>query len=239
MNTLPRRQQNKLEKQQRILTAARKVFAAEGYSGASMDLIADKAGLSKPTLYSYYATKAALFEAMLTAPRDAMLLAFEDDPGAGMVAQLWRFAWTYADTVMHPDFLSLARLVIGEAQRFPEIGRAYQESGPDKVLAGLTAFMAAQRKAGRITCDNPELAAEDFWGLILSAPRNRALHQPDQEISAAALARSISNGIRVFLRAYSTSPAAELAAFEGLLAANGPDNTAPDESSVIRPSPLA
>lgn len=211
MTTLPRREQNKLEKQARILTSARRIFAAAGYSGASMDLIAEDADLSKPTLYSYYPTKAALFEAMMTAPRDTMMLAFEADPNADMVEQLWRFAWAYTDTVMHPDFLSLARLVIGEAHRFPEIGRAYQAGGPDKVLSGLTEFMSSQAAAGRITCEDPELAAEDFWGLILSAPRNRALHMPDEEISHAALLRYVNNGIQVFLKAYSTSPETDLA----------------------------
>jgi TetR/AcrR family transcriptional repressor of mexJK operon len=62
---------------------------------------------------------------MMLGKRDQMLDAFEH-PRRGHGADLYAFAWDYADTVMRPDMLSLARLIIGEVQRFPEIGRAYQ-----------------------------------------------------------------------------------------------------------------
>ena len=218
MKTLSRRERNRLERQNRILDAAIKVFAESGFPGASMDEIARHAGLSKPTLYQYFPSKEALFEAMMAAPREVMMLAFDDAGGQDMVTQMLRFAWSYAETVMRPEFLSLARLIIGEAQRFPDVGREYQASGPDRVLQGLMAFLTTQRQAGRLVFEDAELAAEDFWGLILSAPRNRALHIPDTDTSAASLSRYIHNGLRVFLRAYSTDPARDLALLDSAIA---------------------
>ncbi|MDR0807691.1 MAG: TetR/AcrR family transcriptional regulator [Gemmobacter sp.] len=210
MNALPRREQNRIEKSRRILSAALSVFAETGYSGASMDEIAQRAKVSKPTLYQYFGSKEQLFGAILSQERDEMLDAFAHPTGRGMVADLHAFAWHYADTVLRPELLSLARLIIGEAQRFPEIGRAYQASGPDRVLAGVMAHLETQRTAGRLVFDDAELAAEDLWGLILSAPRNRALHIPDALPGRAELARHVTNGLRVFLRAYSTDPAHDL-----------------------------
>jgi len=210
MSALPQRELNRLAKQRRILDAALSVFAAEGYSGTSMDAIALKAAVSKPTLYQYFGTKEQLFTEIMLAERNTMLLAF-DHPGSDMVAELHHFAWHYADTVMRPEFLSLARLIIGEAQRFPEIGRAYQAAGPDRVLAGMITYLTRQRDAGKLAFDDAELAAEDLWGLILSAPRNQALHLPDRIPSRAQLARYINNGLRVFLKAYATDPARDLA----------------------------
>ncbi|WP_426034680.1 TetR/AcrR family transcriptional regulator [Cypionkella sp. TWP1-2-1b2] len=210
MTAIPQRELNRLAKQRRILDAALTVFAAEGYSGTSMDAIAAKAAVSKPTLYQYFGTKEQLFTEIMLAERNTMLLAF-DHPGTDMVAELHHFAWHYADTVMRPEFLSLARLIIGEAQRFPEIGRAYQAAGPDRVLAGMITYLTRQRDAGKLTFDDAELAAEDLWGLILSAPRNQALHLPDRIPNRAQLARYINNGLQVFLKAYSTDPARDLA----------------------------
>jgi AcrR family transcriptional regulator len=216
MTQMPRRQLNRLINEKRILTAALKIFSESGYSGASMDAVAVAAGLSKPTLYQYFDSKEQLFATMMLQKRDDMLLPFRE-PGAGdMVAQLHRFAWAYADTVMQPDLLSLARLTIGEVQRFPEIGRAYQAAGPDQVLKGLMDYLTAQRAAGRLSFDDAELAAEDLWGLILSAPRTQALYKPDLVIPRDALARYVHNGLHVFLRAYSTNPATDLAALNGL-----------------------
>ncbi|GHC19956.1 MULTISPECIES: TetR/AcrR family transcriptional regulator [Gemmobacter] len=219
MTVLSRREQNRIDRERRILDAALKVFAETGYSGATMDAVAMAAGLSKPTLYQYFASKEALFSAMMLGKRDRMLDVFEHPTEEGMVNDLLEFAWDYADTVMRPDLLSLARLIIGEVQRFPEIGRAYQASGPDHVLQGIMAYLVRRRDEGRLTFEDAELAAQDLWGLILSAPRTQALYMPDAAPTQAQLARYIHNGLRVFLRAYSTDPQTDLHQLEALTGA--------------------
>ncbi len=201
MTALPRRAQNRLDRERRILDAALTVFGAMGYSGATMDAVAAEAGLTKPTLYSYFPSKESLFSAMMLDRRDAMLEVFEHPSPGGMVADLHTFAWDYADTVMRPDLL-----------------RAYQASGPDHVLRGIMRYLDHQRAEGRLTFDDAELAAQDLWGLILSAPRTQALYMPDAPPDRATLARYIHNGLRVFLRAYSTDPQADLAQLAALTA---------------------
>lgn len=216
MTQLPKREQNRLNRERAILDAALKVFAAQGYSGASMEAVAAEAGVTKPTLYSYFPSKESLFQAMMLGKRDVMLDVFEHPSDQGMVADLLIFAWAYADTVMRPEMLSLARLIIGEVQRFPEIGRAYQASGPDHLLRGIMRYLEGQRRAGRLVFDDAELAAQDLWGLILSAPRTQALYMPDAQPDRATLTRYILNGLRVFLKAYSTAPGPDLEQLEAL-----------------------
>jgi TetR/AcrR family transcriptional regulator, mexJK operon transcriptional repressor len=123
-----------------------------------------------------------------------------------MVADLLGFAWAYADTVMRPDMLSLARLIIGEVQRFPEIGAPIRPRDPTTCCAGSCAYLDRPARAGRLAFDDAELAAQDLWGLILSAPRTQALYMPDAPPTGRTLGRYIINGLRVFLRAYSTDP---------------------------------
>ncbi len=211
MTQLSRRAQNRISRETRILDAALRVFSHTGYSAATMDEIAAKSGLSKPTLYQYFESKYALFTAMMLRARGPMLTQFDAETAGDMVPVLHQFAWAYARTVLSPEFLSLARLIIGEVQRFPDIGRAYQASGPDMLLQAIIDYLEAQRSAGRLAFDDAELAAQDLWGLILSAPRNRALHEPNAVPSEAEIKRSIDNGLRVFLRAYSTNAASDLA----------------------------
>ncbi len=215
MTGVPRRQFNRKAKERRILDAALSVFAATGYSGASMDAIAAEALVSKPTLYQYFGSKEQLFAAMMLDKRDEMLGVF-DNPSPSLVRDLVDFAWHYAQTVMRPDLLSLARLIIGEAQRFPQIGRAYQASGPDHMLAGIMDYLTRRRSEGALDFADAELAAQDLWGLILSAPRTQALYIPDAIPDRAALARYINNGLRVFLKAYSAAPEADLAELAAL-----------------------
>ena len=220
MTALSRREQNRLDRAQQILDSALRVFAEMGYSGTTMDAVAAEAGLTKPTLYSYFPSKESLFQAMMLGKRDRMLDVFEHPSPEGMVQDLYTFAWDYADTVMRPDLLSLARLIIGEVQRFPEIGRAYQASGPDHLLRGIMRYLADRRDEGLLVFEDAELAAQDLWGLILSAPRTQALYMPDSPPDRATLARYIDNGLRVFLKAYSTAAEADLQQLNALKGAH-------------------
>lgn len=210
MSSLGKREQNRRERINRILQSALKVFAERGFVGASMGDIAVDAGVTKPTLYQYFPSKDELFLAVMAEERDHMLDPFEHATEQEMVAQLYHFSWHYAEIVLRPDMLSLARLIISEAQRLPDIGRVYQASGPDRVLAGMMDYLKRQQEAGRLVIDDPELAAEDLWGLILSAPRNRVLHIPDAMPDRQTVERYIRHGLGVFLRAYSTHPEGDL-----------------------------
>src|SRR6185369_5950350 len=60
------------QRRERLIEAARRVFAAQGYEKASMDDIASAAGAGKPTLYRYFANKDALFEAVFVDALDTL-----------------------------------------------------------------------------------------------------------------------------------------------------------------------
>jgi hypothetical protein len=81
-------------------------------------------------------------------------------------------------------------------------------------------YLETQRDAGRLAFDEAELAAQDLWGLILSAPRTQALYMPDAVPDRETLTRYIANGLKVFLKAYSTTPAQDLEQLAALLTPN-------------------
>ena len=199
-------------KQDRILAAALAEFARNGFSGASMQGIATRAGVSKPTLYQYFGGKQALLGAVLEVGKSELLAPFENARGTPMVQVLWQFAWTYAAFVLRPDMLSLARLIIGEAERSPQVAHEYQRAGPLRALAGIAAYLQAQKHAGALDFADAELAAQNLWSLILSAPREDLLHNPGRPADPQALERHITNGLEVFLKAYSTRAALDMAA---------------------------
>ena len=217
MTAQGKRAQNRVAREREILDAALAVFARDGFTRATMAQIAQGAGVTKPTLYSYFDTKEQLFDAMMRAKRDEMLGALSLPEGGDWTDALYRFAWNYAETVLRPDMLSLARLVIAEAERQPQIGASYQAAGPDQLLAGMMQWLTEQRSAGHLRFDDAELAAQDLWGLILSAPRTHALHRPDQIPDRAEVARYLHNGLRVFLRAYACDSAVALGRLEALI----------------------
>src|SRR3981189_2924905 len=83
-------------KRRQILDGARKVFMDLGFDGASMGEIARSAGVSKGTLYVYFADKSRLFEAIVEEETlEKSKLAFNFDPARDVVTTLRQFGQTF------------------------------------------------------------------------------------------------------------------------------------------------
>ena len=207
---MSQREQRKQEKRHRILKNALALFSVHSYSGTSMDAIAAAADISKPTLYDYFGNKEGLFSAVLEKATDELLGPFRQLEGKGMVALMVEFAWQYADFVLRPDMLSLSRLVIGEAERFPDVGQRFHEAGPQQAVTGIIRFLEQHRAEGLLEFTDGELAANDFGSLILSAPYDLCLHTPGIDLSKQEIGRYLYNGLRVFLMGYAKDPGPQL-----------------------------
>lgn len=216
--TTTARTERKAAKRLKMLDAAMNIFARQGYMGASLDAIALEAGVSKPTLYQYFGNKEKLFEAVLQQASDQILMPFSDSAESdSMVSSMVDWSRNYANMALSPAILSLNRLVMGEVERFPQIGKHYYESGPQQAFDGIVAYLDAMTNANRLVIEDSELAAHDFWSLILSGPREMCLLMPGLVMSSAEIDRYIFNGLRVFLMAYSRNLAADLQALQRLM----------------------
>jgi len=193
--------ERKREKRARIRRAAHAEFCENGYDGASMDRIAARADVSKPTVYQYFGGKDELLQEVLEAGRTHIVAPLMARDGT-LVARLWRFSWIYADFVLRPDMLSLARLILGEAARRPDTAIAYHKNGPGRAFEGLVEFVQDAVAAGDLVTGVPDLAAQNLWSLILSGPRDHALHYAGHTPSEADLLRTIGHGLEVFLNSY-------------------------------------
>jgi hypothetical protein len=108
--------------------------------------------------------------------------------------------------VMQPRILQLRRLVIGEASRFPELGRTFYERGPARTIAALAEAFERLAARGLLKVDDPLLVAAQFNWLVMSIPLNQAmLLGDDAPADGAHLDRYADAGVRVFLAAYGPS----------------------------------
>lgn len=73
-----RRRLPREEREQQIMDCAIQVFAQRGYSAASVDEIAELAGVSKPLVYLYLESKEGLFLACLRREERRLVAAFQD-----------------------------------------------------------------------------------------------------------------------------------------------------------------
>jgi TetR/AcrR family transcriptional repressor of mexJK operon len=195
-------------KRRAIVEAATTVFLRNGYLGTSMDEIAALAGVSKQTVYKHYADKERLFaEIAVTTVDEASDPVYQEvrnlQDSGDIGADLRDLARRQLATVMRPRLMQLRRLVIAEAGRFPELGRAFYERGPGRTIAALATTFEHLAARGLLQLDDPLLAAAQFNWLIMSEPLNHAmLLGDDGPPDPADLDRYADSGVRTFLAAY-------------------------------------
>lgn len=164
----PRRRPRRVEdRRAEIIAAAIKLFVAKGYSGTRLDEVARAARVSKGLPYLYFESKEDLFKAVVREALLPPLIAGEARLQAhqGSVAELLRgLVYDYADYVRHISG-GVAKLVIAEANNFPEIARFYVE----EVMARARAFMADLIRRGIATGEFRPVDPVGYAG-VLGAP---------------------------------------------------------------------
>jgi TetR/AcrR family transcriptional repressor of mexJK operon len=200
-------------RRQAIIEAATEVFLRHGYLGATTDEVAARASVSKQTVYKHFADKEHLFaEIILNSTvqvvdglSSAVASTLQGVQDAQDVRKALRdLAGSWLRGLLQPDVLRLRRLVIAEADRFPEVGRAWFDRGFDRALVILGEEL--QRLADRGLLHNlsdPTLAAYQFAGLVMYQPMNHVMFAGTDALPAAGKLDHIADSaVTVFLATY-------------------------------------
>jgi TetR/AcrR family transcriptional regulator of autoinduction and epiphytic fitness len=160
-------QSRSAQKRQAVLDAAVAEFQRCGFSGASMDAIAELAQVSKRTVYNHFASKEILFEQatvlLWSRSKSAATVPFDAKrPLADQLAQIARQSWAY---YQQDDFIELARVVMAEYIRQPERAAAAMTQ-LEQQEGGLESWLKAATAAGLLHIPDLKLAASQFWGLF-------------------------------------------------------------------------
>ena len=191
-----------------IMEAATTLFLRNGYLGTSVDDIAALARVSKQTVYTHFADKEQLFAELIRGNMDradefiqAIALSLQNTTDVERDLRL--LARRYISTVINPQALQLRRLVIGEAGRFPELARTYQQRVPQQVIAVLATQLQQLADRGLLRLSDAVLAATHLAWLILGGPLDEAMFRADAaQHSTAELKRLADVAVDVFLAAY-------------------------------------
>ena len=197
-----RREQNAADKQRAILDGARAVFMALGFGGASMDAIADRAAVSKMTLYRYFESKEALFAGLI---EESCAKILQQDPGVpleGLAPReaLRRFGMQLLETVYAPETLALHRIVLAEVNRFPELGRLFYQSGPERNIAAVATYIASYMPENPARPRDSRKCAEEFFELVRGYTHLRLLLGIEETPDAVARAAQVDRAVDTFLR---------------------------------------
>src|ERR1700686_1798864 len=125
------RRRRKAERPQEILEAAFTEFSRNGYAVTTLDAIAERAGVTKGTIYVYFDSKEHLFISMVREVTKATLDTVHEmlRRHEGSTADLLRalFSFIYEHIVEDRRRREVLRMLIAEAPRFPELADRYHQ----------------------------------------------------------------------------------------------------------------
>jgi AcrR family transcriptional regulator len=195
-------------KRRQILAGASKVFMDLGFDGASMGEIARAAGVSKGTLYVYFADKNRLFEAIVEEESlEQGKLAFNFDPERDVATTLREFGQAYIELLCRPGGGSAIRTVMAIAERMPDVGRRYYQRVLDNTINRLAFYLDARVTAGDLTLDDCQLAASQFMMVCQASLFLPFIFQAAPPPSAERIGQVVDSATRMFLAAYRGKPA--------------------------------
>ncbi|HEV7813934.1 MAG TPA: TetR/AcrR family transcriptional regulator [Janthinobacterium sp.] len=150
-DTKPRWERRKEARPQELLAAALELFVERGYAATRLEDVAKRAGVSKGTLYLYFANKEELFKAMV---RETIV------PGIGEAEQnLAAFAGSSGDLLRQimlgwwdrygsTSVAGVTKLMMAESGNFPELAEFYNEEVSRRGNAVLTRLLERGMASG-------------------------------------------------------------------------------------------
>jgi AcrR family transcriptional regulator len=126
----PKRERRKEARPGELLDAALDLFVEKGFSATRVEEVAARAGVSKGTLFLYFQSKEDLFKAVVRENIATKFPTWQEEfiTFTGSSAELLRYALcSWWERIGNTRASGITKLVMSEAQNFPEIAAFYQE----------------------------------------------------------------------------------------------------------------
>jgi AcrR family transcriptional regulator len=194
----------KQRKEAAILDAAAALFLEKGYEATTIEDVAQRAAVSKPTVYRYFSDKQALYAAFIRkqCERHQRQIFDANLTGTDIRVDLTRIARNYVDLIFSPPAMAMFRVSIAESQRFPALGRAFYDAGPSIAARRMGQFLAGAVARGSLRIDDIDAASFQFIELCKSELLFKVLFGVLSEIDEDTRQAQVNRTVTTFLAAY-------------------------------------
>jgi AcrR family transcriptional regulator len=204
----PRRRRRKEARPAEIVEAARKCFVLNGFAATRIEDVGRQAGVSKGTVYLYYETKEALFEAVIRANVlpviDSVIEAIRADETTPAPKQLEYIARTMYREIVGTERRRLLHLVIAEGPRFPWLTEFYYREILGKGLEALRAVIERGEARGELKGNGLDRNPQMLMAPVVVAALFSLLFEPWAGVD---LEDYIETHLAMGLRALEAAPA--------------------------------
>src|SRR5947208_2888220 len=194
-----------IERDQRLIEVATRLFLDRGYDATSLDAVAEAARVSKPTVYARYGDKRGLFAEVLRreiarwlAPlAEAAEMQLTRSSDISVEQRLVEIGREMLSFTCGPDAVAFSRMMTSQAINFPDIAKLGKEEGWLKAVATTARFFDHLVAQGALDVDDTTIAAEVFLDGVVGHSHRLATFGTAMELKAAE--KRMRTVIKLFL----------------------------------------
>ncbi|WGS17247.1 MULTISPECIES: TetR/AcrR family transcriptional regulator [unclassified Bradyrhizobium] len=195
-----------IERDQRLIEVATRLFLDRGFDATSIDAVAEAARVSKPTVYAQYGDKRGLFAAVLRreiarwlAPLAAAAAEMHVDSASdnSVEQRLTDLGRQLLQLNCGDDAIAFSRILTAQAINFPEIAKLAVDEGWSKAVATTAEFFDHLVGSGALDLEDTTIAAETFLNMVVGHTHRMATFGIPMDMRTAEKRMEVS--IRLFL----------------------------------------
>ncbi|WP_050630815.1 TetR/AcrR family transcriptional regulator [Bradyrhizobium viridifuturi] len=195
-----------IERDQRLIEVATRLFLERGFDATSIDAVAEAARVSKPTVYGQYGDKRGLFTAVLRreiarwlAPLAAAAAEARGDGNCDGSAEERLIELGRQLLVLNcsADSIAFSRILTAQAINFPEVAKLAVDEGWSKAVSTTADFFDHLADKGVLDLEDTTIAAETFLNMVVGHTHRMATFGIPIDMKAAETRMEVS--IRLFL----------------------------------------
>ncbi len=187
-----------LSPRERILAAARKIFLDGPPEQATMDAVAHQAGMSKKTIYREFKSQVELLAALLIESVADMGAFLPPGPDDDIELELYGVLVRMVTHFTSPRSMALARLIISEVRRYPELMTASKPKGFPREL--LAQWLAAPVVRAKFQIEDPDDAAAMLFGMVMQDSGFKLLVVNNAVMPQHLIEARARRAVQIFLR---------------------------------------
>lgn len=187
-----------ISSRERILAAARKIFLDGLPEHATMDAVAHQAGMSKKTIYREFKSQVELLAALLLENVADMGAFPPPQPNDDIELELYGMLVRMVTHFTSPRSMALARLIVSEVRRYPELMNASKPKGfPRELLAN---WLASPVVRAKYQIDDPDDAAAMLFGMVMQDSGFRLMVDSNATMPAHQIETRARRAVAIFLK---------------------------------------
>lgn len=187
-----------------ILVAAEELITSLGYSETSLDMIVERAGCSKTTIYSYFGDKQGLLSALSEEVIRGLSGALSESTREHLAVDeaLVALARRALELVLAARHIAVLQVIVSKFRDTPGVGQAYFELGPRAAQRELSKYLKSQAEQGSLGVFDTDYAARQFFALVLWDHLHASIVGVGRELSKKKIDTEARRAVAAFLQLY-------------------------------------